>query len=425
MGEETSQPSMTLELKAAHHYIIAVAVFGLLLITSTWKLWIPVSTFPQVPLINGMGNFPQWVDYGLLTGILIALLLVVASAFKKRNDQVLPAGWLMFVICMTATMLLNQHRIQTWSFQFLVIAILYLTIIPQRRLLAFQAFLFCVYICSATSKLDISFINEQGIWLVEGLMKSIGLSTKFWSKTTLQTMAFLMPVSELVVATLLLITRLGKWRILPAIIMHILLIFTFSPWGHDQNHSVLLWNIFFIAQVIILFGSQTASTSKKVSEAKRVFSRKHLLGKYLLISLMILPAFERLGWFDTWTSWAVYAGHPEEVFIEVNEAAVQKLSPELMKLAQKIHHPQEEYYRLRIDRWSLQEVNAPIYPESRFRVGVALYLAKRYHLKDGIRIRFRSTADRFSGERTEIIYQGTKEINQFTNQFSLNSHPRD
>lgn len=425
--EATLQPSQPLQEETLlRWYATAVSFFGLLLMTSTWKLWVPVSSFPQVPLISWMRDIPRWVDDGLFAAIMVTLFSILVTTLFNRWQKLSQAGWLLFAISMIGAMFINQHRIQTWAFQFLVIAILYLTIIRRSRLVALRAFVLCIYVSSAASKLDISFVNGQGKWLVEGLMTSIGLSTTYWSQSRMQTLAWMMPISELVVAILLIFSRLGRWRILPALGMHILLLLTFSPWGHHQNNGVLLWNGFFIVQAILLFGINTAEKPASIDNILKDKKRPwgHQIGKYFLISLMILPAFERSGRFDTWTSWAVYAGHPEEVFIEVNETALQKLPPELMKLAQKRYALQEDYYRLRIDRWALQSVNAPIYPESRFRIGVALSLAKRYHLKDGIRIRFRSTADRFSGERTETIYNGIQEIKNFANTFSLNSDPR-
>ncbi|VAX41921.1 hypothetical protein MNBD_PLANCTO02-2227 [hydrothermal vent metagenome] len=407
-------------------YATAVGLFGLLLIASTWKLWIPYSTFPAIPLFRWGCDVPQWVDGFLLAGISISLSAVVMTGLFNRWKTINYYSWLFFVLLITGAMVLNQHRIQTWAFQFWVIGILYLLMSSRQRLFWLRWFVVSLYAYSAISKLDVSFTKETGGWLLEGLTSSIGqitgLTTKYWSPSKIQTIAFMLPLSELAVAISLCIKRLGWWRIFPAIAMHLLLLLTFSPWGHLQNNGVLLWNCFFIAQVIILFGRNQPSILKQNQQGDN--SLRSRVGIVFILLLMTLPLLERTGWYDTWTSWAVYAGHPEQIIIELDSVALQKLPDEIQQQTQKNLNWTEDYSRLRIDRWALQSAGAPIYPESRFRVGVALFLAERYHLNNGIRVRFRSTANRLTGKRSEQIYNGITEIKTFANQFTLNSKPR-
>ena len=425
MNSSASESLESFQKITLRRYATAVGLFALLLIASTWKLWIPGDTFPQIPLFGWGCHVPKWVDYYLLTGMLIALCGVVATGWFRNWQQGHRYCWVLFALCMVGAMILNQHRIQTWAYQFFIVAVLYAVMKPQQKLFWLKWFAISIYFYSAISKLDFSFIHQQGGWLVDGLTSSIGLSSKHWSPEKIQRVALLLPLSELLVAILLCIKPLGKWRLLPAVAMHLLLLLTFSPWGHIQNNGVLLWNCFFIAQVVILFGAKEPQPFV-VPPTSTGNTLMHQGGVIFILLAMTFPLLERTGYYDTWTSWSVYAGHPEQVVIEIDSTTLEKLPDEtrFRFYGRGSLNLIAGYSRIRIDRWALRSVGAPIYPESRFRVGVALFLAERYHLKGNIRLRYRSTADRFTGKRSEQIYHGMTEIKAFANEFILNTEPR-
>ena len=41
----------------------ATAVFGLALVSATWRLWTPQIAFPQVPLLSIAVEAPHWIDW--------------------------------------------------------------------------------------------------------------------------------------------------------------------------------------------------------------------------------------------------------------------------------------------------------------------------------------------------------------------------
>ena len=66
------------------------AVFGLLLIGATWRLWTPQTVFPQVPLVRWAGLAPDWLHWvGLsgLVGSLIAVLALRPDAPRRAADH--------------------------------------------------------------------------------------------------------------------------------------------------------------------------------------------------------------------------------------------------------------------------------------------------------------------------------------------------
>ncbi|HEX6987807.1 MAG TPA: hypothetical protein VF170_20670, partial [Planctomycetaceae bacterium] len=79
---------------------------------------------------------------------------------------------------------------------------------------------------------------------------------------------------------------------------------------------------------------------------------------------------------------------------------------------------------LRTDLWSLDALSAPIYPQGRFRAGVALAVIERYALGEAARLVVETRADRLSGERTRIEYVGRNAVRRFAESFRLNALPR-
>ena len=80
--------------------------------------------------------------------------------------------------------------------------------------------------------------------------------------------------------------------------------------------------------------------------------------------------------------------------------------------------------KLRIDRWSLEALGAPVYPQDRFQVGVALALAEKYNLGQDIRVEIDSPANRWTGNRSTKVYQGAGAIRELAGQYRLNAFPR-
>jgi hypothetical protein len=78
-----------------------------------------------------------------------------------------------------------------------------------------------------------------------------------------------------------------------------------------------------------------------------------------------------------------------------------------------------------MDRWSLQAVGAPIYPQNRFQIGIALDLAEAYELEDDILVIVESAADRFTGKRSSQVFEGMTALKNKAAHYWLNSVPRN
>ncbi len=86
---------------------------------------------------------------------------------------------------------------------------------------------------------------------------------------------------------------------------------------------------------------------------------------------------------------------------------------------------------MRVERWSLADLGAPLYPQARFQLGVALAVGKAVEQNQAqnesqprIRLLYESAADRWSGKRKIREYNGLSQIEPLTSEFLLNAAPR-
>ncbi|MBC7817548.1 MAG: hypothetical protein IAG10_11705, partial [Planctomycetaceae bacterium] len=89
------------------------AIAGLTLFAATWKLWTSQTEFPQVPLFGWAESLPLLVDW-LAFGVLLGSLVYAAWQPDSRRS------WLAFGISLGVLIVLDQHRLQPWAWQLLL-----------------------------------------------------------------------------------------------------------------------------------------------------------------------------------------------------------------------------------------------------------------------------------------------------------------
>ena len=427
---------------------INVAVFSLVLLATTWQLWVPQTLFPQIPLISGILVLPAWVDW--ITFLLMAISsvcmlgIVIASWFRGQElrpflQQV--CGGLFFSAFLIS-FAFDQHRLQPWAYQF-AIGFLILTFLkPPRAIRLFRLFVISIYFYSALSKCDASFVQTLGPQLVEGLFTGIGISTAYWSDQTIARIAAFFPVAEFLIALGLFIPRTRPWALWAAVSMHVCLIIAVGPWGLKHHSGVLIWNICFIVQDLCLFHSwfqknslrkQKDSVNSEVRDVDSSLSFRAVTGSergVLLIAwfVMLAPLLEPTGYFDHWPAWGLYASHHDRVTLLIDEESKSKLPPSLQPFVDP-PQPLSRWCRVRVDRWSLAELGVPIYPQARFQLGVAIAVCR--DLDQGeeaeqpqVKLLFEGAAHRLTGKRKISEHIGLTQIEPLADRFWLNSVPR-
>lgn len=426
----------------------------LLLMMTSYRLWLPSSkiSFPQIPALEVLQSVPYWIDYvgllGLLSLQVVQFITIVrqyhGSKRSFRSEEIAEGKtrlerslwWMLIAVCLCLVSL-NQHRLQSWIYHFLVFSLIFTIRSAEYQLVWLKRVVVSVYIYSAIGKFDFEFAHTVGQDFLNALGRLLHFSVENWSENDRLATALLFPLIELAIGVGLLIGRVCRCVGVAACLFHLLLAaLVIGPLQHSWG--VLLWNLQFATQAIVLFvlpkqplplvRSLTSQTSMPGSiRIGRQSPRLDWTLRFvvaLLVAVLVLPVTERAGYWDHWPSWALYAPHSSRVRVTVARFAVHQLPRSMTDLLGEDDLEQSEV-ELPLARWSFRQLGVPIYPQARFQLGVARGLAKQMESEFAIQVEVRSAADRFTGERQSTKLQGVREICGQRDRFWLGSRPRD
>ncbi len=410
---------------------LCVAMFGLMLLSATWPLWFASGDYPSIPWFRGLLIAPESVDRLLASGVVLSGLAVAWLTARqwwrdRRDFQTGAAGdqaniiaSTIWIACLTGSMLLDQHRVQVWAWEFLWLMLFLTLATPRTALSCCRALVIGIYFYSAVSKLDAGFVQTQGPWLWQGLQRAMRVedSTAWGSSSSPRMLAF--PLGELLIAGLLGLPRTRRWGVAGSAVMHLTLLLVLGPLGRDQLPGVLLWNLFFLVSVPQLFWGQRAlpgpatewfglthagtaspqSRRTRMSVVRDALPSLSIRDRFCLtaiVGLSLWPALEGVGLCDHWPAWAVYSSRPEVVVIQISDDQVTQLPLSL----QSHVGPAEalsSWRPISIDQWSFETRRCPTYPQSRYRLAVARHLEETYGVT--LRVSEQSPPDRRTGQR--------------------------
>ena len=332
---ETTNPQITVRRLQG-----TMAASGILLVLATWTLWTPNMVFPQVPLFHGAGGVPAWFEW-LTFGLMVAALL--AAMGVGRTQRWSSQALLGFVVVTAILIVIDQHRLQPWAYQFIILAIVFALATPSKALVLIRLLVVSIYVYSAVSKLDYSFLHTHGQRFLLILCQSVGLSIDQWPCERLLIMTALFPITELVVGIALGLKRSRCWGLWGSLLLHGLLLVTLGPWGFGHKPGVLIWNVYFMIQNVLLFGPIFGSRPGKVRAQQQppaAIPSERLpvatgigdgVAKVTLAAVVLLPLLEPFGWWDRWPAWAVYAAGAQRYRIYVHESGRQRLPQDLVQ----------------------------------------------------------------------------------------------
>ena len=366
------------------------AVAGLALFAATWKLWTPQTEFPQVPLFGWAGSLPAVLDR-LAFGVLLGSL---ASAALRPGSR---RSWLAIVASLSVLLVLDQHRLQPWAWQLLLMATVWMASnqcdSQERFARLLRVVTISIYFWSAVSKLDAAFSVSHGPTLIEALFQSVSINAVRWPASVKWWLAFSLPLGELLVAIGLCWPHTRRAALIAATALHVGLILALGPTGLGHRPGVLWWNIAFIRHDWLLFGvrASDAVTPPSLSRWFRAFAlratplettlnvvqkpdnHRDKLGGVGCVSVILFacvwPITERQGLCDHWLAWSVYSTRIERVSVTLTDEGVRRLPVSAQRLVVA--------GELWLDRWSLSALDVPIYPQLRFQLGVVEGLRQR------------------------------------------------
>ncbi len=401
-----------------------LAIGQILLIAVTWNLWIPQHEFPQVPLLSVAGHCPRFLEWLLLIGMLTSLLvLLFALNFDRRRIACITS-----TICQLGLVFVDQHRLQPWVWEFVIVSLVLATADSPKSRQLWRWLVIGIYGWSAWSKIDYGFCLQHGPFLLDGICKALHfpLATRDWPVSIRLVVAGAIPFFELLVAAGLIWHKSRRAALWGAAIMHIGLLLSLGPLGHNHRAGVLVWNLFFLVQNGTLFRRKIVET-RPIESTIDTTQRKPIewgnsIAQIIVLAALVWPVSESFGFCDHWPAWAVYAAKPERVNVLIHQEELEKI-PTHLKQYLAFESFTDEWTPLRIDRWSLNSVLSPIYPQDRFQVGVALGIVDEFELHR-ILVVIEGPANRWSGKRTIRQLEGIESLEQWARTYRLNARPR-
>jgi hypothetical protein len=415
------------------------AISCLALIAVTWRLWTPQTVFPQVPMFAWLCQAPAWLDWFSISWLLAGVVgLAISPSIAARQGRYLESYSLTSILLSLLMLVsLDQHRLQPWAYELGIMCIVWRGFrAPAKRIQWMQWILISIYFYSSFGKLDFEFLHTVGQQMLSALLGLLGLEATQLPASLRLMLATTFPLFELAIAGGLLFPRTRRIAGTLAIAMHLGLIATLGPLGLNHRPGVLVWNIQVAIQVYWLFvvkrelqpaAADAALSDNDSSTGEGLSKAFQVLTQLLLTLVLVLPLSERLGIWDHWASWALYAPHSSRIRVEIAPSAAHRLPPSLRNLLREESDSEHElllWTPVPIEMWSLQTLDCPIYPQARFQLGVAEFLAHTIGESAPLRATLLGTASRFTGQREQIVLEGLPDISAAGSRFSLNTRFR-
>ena len=382
-----------------------------LMLALSWPLWIGAADFPKVP-------FASWVPQGsrqdstiLFAALLVAIFVGAFSQSLRRLAQLVSAGILGVLLVQ------DQHRFQPWIYLFLAATLLDAFLTRADFVRASRLWYIGIYIHSGLSKLDAGFRDEIGTLLLNTALRPLGIDSRAWTIETRTLVILAFPLLEIVMGMLLFFPFTRRLGVIAARLFHLSLIILLGPLGLKHSTILLIWNLAMILQVGLVF-SPAASVVEK-----RLPSRFHIeisqVVTILLLIGLLAPLTERFGWYDAWTSHALYASHPEKMVVYLHEDEAEHY-PEVVR---RHLQPGETWRALDLTGWSREVRGTPVYPQNRANLGLAEALATLGGQNRLVKVVEWSAADRRTNARALVEYTGVEMIRLRGRRFFLNAAP--
>lgn len=435
MASSGSEPGvMTIpavgSLRARAVGLVFIQLAGLLgMMAVTARLWWPSGSladsadlqFPAIPVFAFLVGIDPWVHMVVTVITWVTLLVGVVLCFRARQQRALQ--WLCLGIAglLVLQVLLNQHRFLPWVLQSMILLIGFGLLAERDFLRLMRVLIVTIYIYSAISKLDYQFVRTTGRQILETMVGWAGWDVSGWSVTALDGLVLGFPVMELLIGIGLV---LRQTRLVAAILgmgMHLMLILVLGPWGLDHAESVLLWNGLFVAQLGLLYWPARRSVGKAVIAKDPGVSQRSDWVVVLTWVLCVYPLAEKFDAIDHWPAWGLYSPRASRCRLRVADWKVAQLPSSARELFRPVDDEWTGMRECDLGTWSIRAVNAPVYPQDRFQLGLARYLVEQLDVDRAWEVEIQSASGFWTGKRQVETITTREELEHACRQFWVNS----
>ena len=385
--------------------------------------------FPAIPLFESSGDAK-----GILTGnigalILLNSVLLIGFLITKLRSATFVAG-IVLLISMLISVVFNQHCFLPWVYQSMLILLGTLALKQRDSFRFYRILLVSIYLFSAFSKFDYQFVHSTGLVMFKTLASIIGMDPTAWPETLQSICVLSFPTFEGLVGLGLLFKATRFVAMWGGIVMHLSLLLILGPWGLDNAASVLVWNMLFMVQLVLLYWpvrdlslAEWKVPEQDPSDLKTNKTGKSIVFQVMVVGLFLIPVLEKLNAVDHWPAWCLYGPRASRCKLFISEWKAEQLPNEFRKYLREDKSSDFQVMKeFDMAAWSIDSKNVPIYPQDRFQVGVARFLVKKLELERAFKIEIHSTSDWWTGRRKITKLTELSDVEAYANKaFWLNA----
>lgn len=326
----------------------------------SYKVWISDRLFPIVPTFDFL-SLPNYIHLGLYLLSLLGILIIFFKPHKKIIAAVL--------VIEVFACLLDQTRWQPWQYQYLLMFSFFFFAKDTKQFIQLCYFLIgCTYFFSGLHKFDGSFLYT--FWDNSVLRKTLHLDAQIIKNPFIHYLGIIPCLIEILIGFGIIFFHNKKYFFLMAIMMHLLILFMFGPFGSNHNNIIMPWNIAMILYAVLFL------REKKLLQFNRSFFVSKI-NKVVFLLIGILPFGSFVGIWDNYLSFNLYSGNTYELAICISE---KSNNPELLRYTSQERN--EKYcngsYIIKANKWALGELNVPYIPEERYFIKMKVEFKNKF-----------------------------------------------
>jgi uncharacterized membrane protein YphA (DoxX/SURF4 family) len=228
----------------------------------------------------------------------------------------------------------------------------------QRTLNVARLIVASTYAFSGLQKLNFNFINIDFPSIMEPITNAFPAA-----RGLVYVLGAGAPFIEMGFGLGLLTEKFRHVSLILAVSMHVFILAVFGPFGHDWNSIIWPWTTAMAVFDILLF------TGKQEFSIRDIFwPDRHPYHAGVLAVFVLLPFLSFVNLWDSYLSAALYSGNLTEGIIFANDEGRDSLPGSIRAY---LIHSSPDTNVLNIQRWAIEDLNVPPYPETRIYKQIA------------------------------------------------------
>lgn len=343
-----------------------ICFFWLIAKAMSWKVWLSDRIFPVVsPFEFLVAPSPVHLLLYILSLIAIAVLLIFPT---QRKIQV------SIIVIELLSCLLDQNRWQPWEYQYIfIIFALFINYKDPKKAVSSIAFIFiAVYFFSGIGKINPAFAQSIRFKII---LSEIFPSHAWVYEWITFHAGYVFGAIEAILGIGLLFRATIKIAAILLIVMHLLILIAFGPFGLNYDIIIWPWNVLMILILNVYF----------IQKPFLIFSIKAiaLQQNYIVILCFgILPVLNFFGKWDFFLSASLFSSKTPDMYICIHDSAISKELEPIAGPFKRSFICDSSAAFINVRTWSFNEIMVPAYPEIRVYKDIKKQLLKRYPALD-------------------------------------------